>query len=156
MIKYTIQSKSQEGIYYLVNGWNKHKTFWVKEKDLKSNMLFNTIGQAKASLTKLLKIMTDYKNDIFSIAEFNNDMKMTRQSQLDTQRNIVIAYINEHKNKFDELELTDFLQENNIEYMYFADTKELFDYFTEEDYNTLYFNKVIFLQDGSIIILEDF
>ena len=53
-MKYTIKSTSQEGTYYLVNGWNKHKTFWVEEKDLKSNMLFNTTGQAKASLTKLL------------------------------------------------------------------------------------------------------
>ena len=78
-MKYTIQSNSQEGIYYLVNGWNKHKTFWVELKDLKSTMLFNTIGQAKASLTKLLKVMTDYKDDIFTIAEFDDNMKMTRQ-----------------------------------------------------------------------------
>lgn len=69
-MKYTIKSTSQEGIYYLVNGWNKHKTFWVELKDLKNTMLFNTKGQAKASLTKLLKIMEDYKADDFEIVEF--------------------------------------------------------------------------------------
>ena len=70
-MKYTIKSTSQEGTYYLVNGWNKHKTFWVEEKDLKSNMLFNTTGQAKASLTKLLKVMEDYRTDKFEMAQFN-------------------------------------------------------------------------------------
>lgn len=67
-MKYTIKSTSEEGVYYLCNGWNKHKTFWVKEDNI-HKALFNTKGQAKASLTKLLKVMPEYLNDIFEIIE---------------------------------------------------------------------------------------
>lgn len=67
-MKYTIKSTSEEGVYYLCNGWAKHKTFWVKEDNMQK-AIFNTKGQAKASLTKLLKIMPDYINDIFEIIE---------------------------------------------------------------------------------------
>ena len=70
-MKYTIKSTSDEGVYYLVNGWNKHKTFWKRKEELKENMLFKTQGQAKASLTKLLKIMEDYRTDKFELVEFN-------------------------------------------------------------------------------------
>lgn len=34
MTKYTIKSTSDEGVYYLVNGWNKCKTFWFSEKSV--------------------------------------------------------------------------------------------------------------------------
>lgn len=32
MTKYTIKSTSEEGVYYLVNGRQKHFTFWISEK----------------------------------------------------------------------------------------------------------------------------
>ncbi len=76
MKKYTIKSTSEEGIYYLVNGWNKCKTFWFDEKSVLQDIefvkkfFFNKPSQAKANLTKLLKIMPDYKNDKFEIVEF--------------------------------------------------------------------------------------
>jgi len=76
MKKYTIKSTSEEGIYYLVNGWNKCKTFWFNEKSVledKENakrFFFNKPSQAKASLTKLLKVMDDYKRDSFELVEF--------------------------------------------------------------------------------------
>ena len=76
MKKYTIKSTSEEGIYYLVNGWNKCKTFWFNEKsvmrdiEFAKNFFFNKPSQAKASLTKLLKIMPDYANDRFEVVEF--------------------------------------------------------------------------------------
>jgi hypothetical protein len=35
--KYTIKSTSEEGIYYLVNGWNKCKTFWINERSVLEN-----------------------------------------------------------------------------------------------------------------------
>lgn len=70
-----------------------------------------------------------------------------------TNKEIVIKFINEHNNNFKDLELTDFLHNENIDYMFFADIKELFDYFTEQDYNTLFFDNVIFLKNESIIIL---
>lgn len=76
MKKYTIKSISEEGIFYLVNGWNKHKTFWIDEKsttkDLEyaKTLFFNKPSQAKASLTKLLKVMTEYATDEFELVEF--------------------------------------------------------------------------------------
>lgn len=76
MKKYTIKSISNEGIYYLVNGWNKCKTFWFDEKSVTEDVenakrfFFNKPSQAKASLTKLLKIMPDYATDKFEIVEF--------------------------------------------------------------------------------------
>ena len=76
MKKYTIKSISDEGIYYLVNGWNKCKTFWFDEKSAfqdtenAKRFFFNKPSQAKASLTKLLKVMPDYANDKFEVVEF--------------------------------------------------------------------------------------
>lgn len=75
MKKYTIKSTSAEGIYYLVNGWNKCKTFWFSEKSVledKENarrFFFNKPSQAKASLTKLLKVIPDYSTDNFELIE---------------------------------------------------------------------------------------
>lgn len=76
MKKYTIKSTSEEGIYYLVNGWNKCKTFWFSEKSVMEDIenakifFFNKPSQAKASLTKLLKVMSDYADDKFEMVEF--------------------------------------------------------------------------------------
>lgn len=76
MEKYTIKSTSKEGVYYLVNGWNKCKTFWFDEKSVLSdvenakNYFFNKPSHAKASLTKLLKVMPDYKSDTFELVSF--------------------------------------------------------------------------------------
>lgn len=72
MTGYTIKSESDEGIYYLVKGWDKHKTFWIEPKRLKHDMLYKTESVAKASLTKLLKIMEDYRSDKFSLVFINN------------------------------------------------------------------------------------
>jgi hypothetical protein len=76
MTKYTIKSTSNEGVYYLVNGWHKCKTFWFDEKSVMEDSenakkyFFNKPSQAKASLTKLLKIMNDYSTDLFEVVEF--------------------------------------------------------------------------------------
>ena len=66
---FTIKSTSSEGTYYLVNGWEKNKTFWVEPKKVKPTMLFSAPKFAKASLTKLLKIMPDYAADKFELIE---------------------------------------------------------------------------------------
>lgn len=71
MIGYTIKSESEEGIYYLVRNWEKHRKFWVKREYLNPDMLYKTESAAKASLTKLLKVMDDYKNDRFTPVQFN-------------------------------------------------------------------------------------
>ena len=64
---FTIKSTSDEGVYYLVNGWEKHKAFWKTKEQLKPSMLFKREQDAKMSLTKLLKIMDEYSNDKFEI-----------------------------------------------------------------------------------------
>lgn len=64
---YTVQSTSHEGTYYLVNGWYKHHTFWVELDKIKPSMLFKRPQDARSSLTKLLKIMPDYKSDKFEV-----------------------------------------------------------------------------------------
>lgn len=76
-MKYTIKSTSKEGTYYLVNGWNKYKTFWLKEEDVLQDKekyikkFFNKPSQAQTSLTKLLKIMEEYRLDNFELIEIN-------------------------------------------------------------------------------------
>ena len=68
---FTIKSVSEEGIYYLVNGWDRHKAFWKSRENLKSDMLFKSAADAKRSLTKLLKIMPEYKTDKFEIVKID-------------------------------------------------------------------------------------
>ena len=67
VVGFTIKSISDEGTYYLVNHWDKHKAFWVRREQLKPSMLFRTAGYAKRSLHKLLEIMEDYKSDKFEV-----------------------------------------------------------------------------------------
>lgn len=76
MTRYTIKSISNEGIYYLVKGWHKEGAIWIPEKKVKANLdyykekFFSTPSGAKASLTKLLKVMTDYETDNFEVVKF--------------------------------------------------------------------------------------
>lgn len=69
IIGYTIKSTSDEGVYYLVNHWEKHRAFWVKRDELKPRMLFSSAGYAQRSLNKLLTIMEDYRTDEFELVE---------------------------------------------------------------------------------------
>lgn len=66
---FTIKSTSDEGVYYLVNHWEKHKTFWIEPEKVKPDMLFSAPRFARSSLTKLLKIMPDYATDTFELIE---------------------------------------------------------------------------------------
>ena len=75
---YTIKSSSNEGEYYLINGWYKHFGFWLPIKAAVNTVniekiTFKTAGSAKASLTKLLKIMPDYKSDIFTLCKITEN-----------------------------------------------------------------------------------
>lgn len=63
-----VKSVSKEGVYYLVNGWNKYKSFWEKNGN-SSIVLFPNIGIAKRSLSILLKNMPDYADDEFIFEE---------------------------------------------------------------------------------------
>lgn len=67
MTLYTIRSESDEGIYFLVNGWNKSKAFWKKQTKMRVSEYFKREQDAKASLTKLLKVMPEYGTDKFTV-----------------------------------------------------------------------------------------
>ena len=66
---YTIKSTSEDGVYYLVNHWETHKKFWEKPEKIRPSMLFKRSADAKRSLTKLLKVMEDYRYDEFEVVE---------------------------------------------------------------------------------------
>lgn len=70
MSYYTIQSKSEDGTYYLVNGWDKHKAFWKPLSKYHKDMMFKRASDAKRSRTKLLKVMMgDYVDDEMWLVE---------------------------------------------------------------------------------------
>ena len=76
MEKYTIKSTSEDGVFYLVNGWYKHRMIWISEKKVMENKefskkyFFQKPQHAKASLAKLLKVMTEYKDDCLEMVKF--------------------------------------------------------------------------------------
>jgi len=66
---YTVKTESWEGIYYLINHWNKYKTFFKSGKPALKNQYFKTEADAKRSITKLLNgdMGDEYRNDKFTI-----------------------------------------------------------------------------------------
>lgn len=66
-IFYTIRSTSEDGVFYLVNHWNKYGAFWKRARAMTEDMLFKHQRDARASLTKLLKVMPEYENDTFEM-----------------------------------------------------------------------------------------
>ena len=64
---YTIRSTSEDGVFYLVNHWNKYRAFWKRAFGMTEDMLFKHQKDAKASLTKLLKVMPEYNTDTFEM-----------------------------------------------------------------------------------------
>ena len=70
---YTIKSVSEEGEYYLVNHWNKFKAIWQQKEKRTANRIFKDEKTAKASLTKLLKVMPEYGADKLMMVQVNPD-----------------------------------------------------------------------------------
>ena len=70
MEMYTIRSVSEDGVYYLVNGWRKHKAFWSKTADPVRNG-FKTDGLAERQLDKLLATMPEYGKDKLTLVMFD-------------------------------------------------------------------------------------
>lgn len=67
---YTVKSTSSEGVYYLYKGWGCSGTTGIMfDKNIPhlQKHLFMSKKSAKASITKLLKIMDEYKDDVFEI-----------------------------------------------------------------------------------------
>lgn len=134
--------------------------FWEKEEDCYKT----TLEALNRNDTKELQDIYNYFVDLYGadiiLDELANriaDNKLAeRTRELIRQKNAVIKFMNKRNQNFEGLELIDFLQANDIEYVYFENIKELFNYYTEENYNALIFDKVIFMKDGSIIILARF
>lgn len=67
-----VKSVSADGIYYLVNGWRKYKSFWLHFYAIGNDdkrVLFKDTKSARASLTKLFKIMPEYRDDKITFEE---------------------------------------------------------------------------------------
>ena len=69
---FTIQSISEDGTYYLVKDWRKHKVMWVKKENIKPEYLYASETYAKKGMEKLLNIMTDYATDELSVVYVEN------------------------------------------------------------------------------------
>ena len=69
---YTIKSTSEDGVFYLVKNWRKHKAIWISKNALGKDMLFKRPQDAWASLSKLLKVMDEYANDTFELVEIGD------------------------------------------------------------------------------------
>ena len=89
---YTIKSVSDEGIYYLVNHANDYKTYWVEKRDLRPKMLYDRAADAKASLTKLLKVMTEYKADKFYLVKINIYGNIESEEELQMSKRKTLLY----------------------------------------------------------------
>lgn len=68
---YTIRSESEDGVCYLVNGWNKHHEFWMRESRMEPSKLFKRPQDAKRSLSQLLKAMPEYNLDHFTLVAYS-------------------------------------------------------------------------------------
>jgi len=68
---YTVKTESEEGIYYLINHWNKYKTFFKSNLPQLYDQYFKSESDAKKSITKLLNgvMGDDYRNDKFTIIQ---------------------------------------------------------------------------------------
>lgn len=89
---YTIKSISNEGIYYLVNHAEDYKTYWVEKRNLRPKMLYDRAADAKASLTKLLKIMTEYKADKFYLVKINIYGNIESEEELQMSKRKTLLY----------------------------------------------------------------
>lgn len=68
---YTVKSTSSEGVYYLWKGWGNcfSKHMWEKNIPTEEKYLYKSRQSAKASVSKLLKVMDEYKTDTIEIIE---------------------------------------------------------------------------------------
>ena len=82
MYMFTIKSVSDDGTYYLVKDWQKQKTFWKLGSEIKTNDMYKSKSAAKGALTKLLKVMDEYRNDKFSLIRTSPENKIVYEERL--------------------------------------------------------------------------
>ena len=69
---YTIKSVSNEGTYYLVNGWKKHNAYWTPTLNPTRNK-FKSKGLALRSLRILLNNMPEYRSDNLTLIKLTEN-----------------------------------------------------------------------------------
>lgn len=87
---YTIKSVSNEGIWYLINGWWKYKAYWQERDNCTLFTMFSRPQDAKRSLTKLLKyMMAEYGDDDFTLVKFDYDENGCCYSETEIEKIII-------------------------------------------------------------------
>lgn len=81
-------------------------------------------------------------------------------TQLEQNYIKVIKFMNEKKCKMDTTEMSDFLQENDICYIYFENIEDYFNYMNEDEEKNDFVNitareYMIFATSGELFILTD-
>ena len=78
---YTVKTESWEGIYFLINHWNKYKTFFKSNLPALKDQYFKTEADAKRSITKLLNgvMGDDYRDDKFTIIKVSESEMINRK-----------------------------------------------------------------------------
>ena len=86
---------------------------------------------------------------------------LKRKDEIRAEENYlkVIKFINSKNCKMESIELSDFLQENNIGYIYFENVEDYFNYLNEDESEELNINAreyVIFCKSGELFILQSY
>jgi hypothetical protein len=78
---YTVKTESSDGIYYLINHWNKYKTFFKRNLPQLYDQYFKTEADAKRSITKLLNgcMGDEYMDDKFTIIKVSESEMINGQ-----------------------------------------------------------------------------
>lgn len=65
---YTVRNESTEGVYYLINHWNKYKKWFVPHLPQMNDQYFRREQDAKTGITKVISVSDGmYDNDVFTI-----------------------------------------------------------------------------------------
>ncbi len=78
---FTIKSVSKDGTYYLVRDWRKKRTFWKLGSEIRHEDMYKRAQDAMSALTKLLKVMDEYKSDRFYIVETDNTDRIVNETE---------------------------------------------------------------------------
>lgn len=86
---------------------------------------------------------------------------LRRKDEIKAEENYlkVIKFINSKNCKMESIELSNFLQENNIEYIYFENIEDYFTYLNEdesEELNVEAREYVVFCKSGELFILQSY
>lgn len=91
--------------------------------------------------------------------KYQNVLKSESKIKAEENFKKAIKFINSKGCKTQGTELSDFLQENNIEYLYFESIQDYFDYINEDEDTDLNIGAIeyaIFCKSGELFILQNY